>query len=55
MGDRLAAGPVLDAAAWQIEFRLPRPAWSPGEQFHWAVIECLEKWQRLQRWLRQSR
>ncbi len=34
--------------AWQIEFRLPRPAWSPGEQFHRAVTESLEEWWHLQ-------
>ncbi|MGE5286558.1 MAG: FAD-dependent oxidoreductase [Micromonosporaceae bacterium] len=47
-GDRSAAGPILDAAALgQIEFYLPRPAWSPDEQFHRAVTESLAEWWRL--------
>ena len=48
-GDRSAAIPILDAAALgQIEFYLPKPAWSPDEQFHRAVTESLEEWWRQQ-------
>jgi response regulator RpfG family c-di-GMP phosphodiesterase len=37
--DRPAAEPVLQAAALAgIELFLPKPAWSPDEQFHRAVI-----------------
>jgi thioredoxin reductase (NADPH) len=34
-GDRSAVAPILEAAAlgW-LEFYLPKPAWSPDEQFH---------------------
>ena len=46
-GDQSAAGPVADAAALgQIEFSLPKPAWSPDEGFHRAVTESLEEWWR---------
>jgi thioredoxin reductase (NADPH) len=46
-GDRSAVGPILEAAAlgW-LEFYLPKPAWSPDEQFHRAVTESLEEWWR---------
>jgi thioredoxin reductase (NADPH) len=45
--DRPAAEQVLQAAAlgW-VEFYLPKPAWSPDEQFHRAVTESLEEWWR---------
>src|SRR4029078_2551469 len=33
-------------ALGQIEFYLPKPAWSPDEQFHRAVTESLEDWWR---------
>jgi thioredoxin reductase (NADPH) len=48
-GDRPAAAQILEAAAlgW-IEFYLPKPAWSPDEQFHRAVTESLEEWWREQ-------
>ena len=48
-GDRSAAAPILEAAAlgW-LEFYLPKPAWSPDEQFHRAVTESLEEWWREQ-------
>ena len=46
-GDQSAAGPAADAAALgQIEFSLPKPAWSPDERFHQAVTESLEEWRR---------
>jgi thioredoxin reductase (NADPH) len=48
-GDRSAVAPILEAAAlgW-LEFYLPKPAWSPDEQFHRAVTESLEEWWREQ-------
>jgi thioredoxin reductase (NADPH) len=48
-GDRSTAAPILEAAAlgW-MEFYLPKPAWSPDEQFHRAVTESLEEWWREQ-------
>jgi len=48
-GGRSAAAPILEAAAlgW-LEFYLPKPAWSPDEQFHRAVTESLEEWWREQ-------
>jgi thioredoxin reductase (NADPH) len=46
-GDQSAAGPAADAAALgQIEFSLPKPAWSPDERFHQAVTESLGEWWR---------
>jgi thioredoxin reductase (NADPH) len=46
-GDRSAGGPILQAAALgQIDFYLPKPAWSPDEQFHLAVTESLDEWWR---------
>lgn len=46
-GDRTASLPILKAAALaQIDFYLPKPAWSPDEQFHRAVTESLEQWWR---------
>jgi thioredoxin reductase (NADPH) len=48
-GERPAAEPILQAAAlgW-MDFYLPKPAWSPDEQFHRAVTESLEEWWREQ-------
>jgi thioredoxin reductase (NADPH) len=46
-GDRSAAAPIQQAAALgQIEFYLPKPSWSPDEQFHATVTELLEEWWR---------
>ena len=46
-GDRSADAPILEAAAlgW-MEFYLPKPAWSPDEQFHRIVTGALEEWWR---------
>jgi len=47
--DRSAAVPIVEAVALgQIEFYLPKPAWSPDEQFHRAITESLEQWWRQQ-------
>ena len=48
-GDQSTAGPILEALALgQMEFYLPKPTWSPDEQFHRAVTESLEEWWREQ-------
>jgi thioredoxin reductase (NADPH) len=48
-GDRSTFGPIREALAMgQMEFYLPRPAWSPDEQFHRAITESLEEWWREQ-------
>ena len=48
-GDRAASAPILEAAALGgMEFYLPKPGWSPDEQFHRAVTESLEEWWREQ-------
>jgi thioredoxin reductase (NADPH) len=48
-GDQSAAVPIFEAAALgQMEFFLPKPAWTPDEQFHRAVTEALEEWWRQQ-------
>jgi CheY-like chemotaxis protein len=48
-GDQSATAPIVAAAALgQIDFYLPKPAWSPDEQFHRAVTESLEEWWRQQ-------
>jgi len=48
-GDRSAVAPILQAAALgQIEFYLPKPSWSPDEQFHLVVTESLAEWWRQQ-------
>ena len=48
-GDRSTAAPILEASALgQMEFYLPKPAWSPDEQFHRAITEALEEWWREQ-------
>jgi thioredoxin reductase (NADPH) len=46
-GDRSSVALVLQAAALgQIDFYVPKPAWTPDEQFHLAVTESLEQWWR---------
>jgi thioredoxin reductase (NADPH) len=46
-GDRSTFGPIREALAMgQMEFYLPRPAWSPDEQFHRVITESLEEWWR---------
>jgi thioredoxin reductase (NADPH) len=48
-GDRAAAAPFLEAAALgRLEFYLPKPAWSPDEQFHRVITGSLEEWWREQ-------
>ena len=45
--DLATSGPILAALALgQMEFYVPRPAWSPDEQFHRAITESLEEWWR---------
>ena len=40
---------IVEAAALgQIDFYLPKPVWSPDEQFHRAITESLEQWWRQQ-------
>ena len=48
-GDRTAQAHFLEAAAlgW-LELYLPKPAWSPDEQFHRLVTGSLEEWWREQ-------
>ena len=46
-GDQSDLSAVVEAAALgQIDFYVPKPAWSPDEQFHRAVTESLEAWWR---------
>jgi thioredoxin reductase (NADPH) len=48
-GDQPAMAAVVEAAALgQIDFYLPKPVWSPDEQFHRAITESLEQWWRQQ-------
>jgi thioredoxin reductase (NADPH) len=48
-GDRSAPVAAVEAAALgQIDFYLPRPVWSPDEQFHQAITEALAEWWRQQ-------
>ena len=48
-GDQSAAAAVVEAAALgQIDFYLPKPVWSPDEQFHRAITESLAEWWRQQ-------
>ena len=48
-GDQPALAVVVEAAALgQIDFYLPKPTWSPDEQFHRAITESLEQWWRQQ-------
>src|SRR5262245_18293137 len=46
-GDRSTPPPYLEAAAlgW-LEFFLPKPTWSPDEQFHRVITGALEEWWR---------
>jgi thioredoxin reductase (NADPH) len=47
--DRSVGAAILEAVALgQIEFYLPKPAWSPDEQFHRVITESLEQWWRRQ-------
>jgi hypothetical protein len=39
---------VEAAALGQIDFYLPKPVWSPDEQFHRAITESLAPWWRQQ-------
>ena len=48
-GDPSTTEPILEASALgQMEFYLPKPAWSPDEQFHRAITESLDEWWREQ-------
>ena len=48
-GDQPAMAAIVEAAALgQIDFYLPKPVWSPDEQFHRAITESLEQWWRQQ-------
>jgi thioredoxin reductase (NADPH) len=48
-GDRSATAPILAATALgQIEFYLPKPSWSPDEEFHLALTASLGEWWRQQ-------
>jgi thioredoxin reductase (NADPH) len=48
-GDWSTTGPILEALALgQVEFYVPRPVWSPDEQFHRTITEWLEEWWREQ-------
>ncbi|HEY1319062.1 MAG TPA: response regulator, partial [Streptosporangiaceae bacterium] len=45
--DLATAEPILEALALgQMEFYVPRPEWSPDEQFHRAITESLDEWWR---------
>ena len=47
--DSSTTGPILEASALgQMEFYVPKPAWSPDEQFHRAITESLDEWWREQ-------
>jgi thioredoxin reductase (NADPH) len=48
-GDRSATAPILAAAALgKIEFYVPKPSWSPDEDFHLALTASLGEWWRQQ-------
>jgi thioredoxin reductase (NADPH) len=48
-GDPSTSKPILAALALgQMEFYLPKPIWSPDEQFHRAITESLDEWWREQ-------
>ena len=48
-GDQSVPAPIVEAAALgQIDFYLPKPVWSPDEQFHRAITESLAEWWRQQ-------
>ncbi|HEU5386054.1 MAG TPA: FAD-dependent oxidoreductase [Streptosporangiaceae bacterium] len=47
--DPSISGPILEALALgQMEFYVPRPVWSPDEEFHRTITESLEEWWREQ-------
>jgi thioredoxin reductase (NADPH) len=47
--DQSAPATIVEAAALgQIDFHLPKPVWSPDEQFHRAITESLAEWWRQQ-------
>src|SRR5689334_2030077 len=46
-GDPSTTEPILKASALgQMEFYVPKPVWSPDEQFHRAITESLDEWWR---------
>jgi thioredoxin reductase (NADPH) len=46
-GDRSTVAPIIAATALgQIEFYLPKPSWSPDEEFHLALTASLGEWWR---------
>lgn len=46
-GDRSTGAPIITATALgQIEFYLPKPSWSPDEEFHLALTASLGEWWR---------
>ena len=46
-GDQPGLAAIVEAAALgQIDFYLPKPVWSPDEQFHRTITESLEQWWR---------
>jgi CheY-like chemotaxis protein len=46
-GDRSATAPILAAAALgKIDFYVPKPSWSPDEEFHLALTASLGEWWR---------
>jgi thioredoxin reductase (NADPH) len=48
-GDQSALAPIPEAVALgQLEFYVPKPTWSPDEQFHRAITESLDQWWRQQ-------
>ncbi len=48
-GDQSALAAIVEAAALgQIDFYLPKPVWSPDEQFHRTITESLAQWWRQQ-------
>jgi thioredoxin reductase (NADPH) len=48
-GDPSTIEPILEASALgQMEFYVPKPVWSPDEQFHRAITESLDEWWREQ-------
>jgi len=47
--DPSTSGPILEASALgQMEFYVPKPVWSPDEEFHRAITESLDEWWREQ-------
>jgi thioredoxin reductase (NADPH) len=48
-GDQSAVAAIVEAAALgQIDFYLPKPVWSPDEQFHRTITGSLAEWWRQQ-------